>query len=80
VRERAVPSLIVFGAEPGAKRRAWLRERLPEANVEVLAGSGHFPHLAHPSEFAGMLVATKAWAGSRSIIGHARKPGGASAA
>ena len=35
-----------------------LRNAAPDATVEVWAGSGHFPHLAHPARLAERLVAT----------------------
>jgi pimeloyl-ACP methyl ester carboxylesterase len=35
-----------------------IRNALPHAVVEVWAGSGHFPHLAHPARFAERLAAT----------------------
>jgi len=28
----------------------------------VLPGSGHFPHIAHPKQFAETLAATSTWA------------------
>jgi pimeloyl-ACP methyl ester carboxylesterase len=39
-------------------RAAWFRHALPQAATEVWAGSGHFPHLAHPARFAERLAAT----------------------
>jgi pimeloyl-ACP methyl ester carboxylesterase len=40
--------------------RARVATALPHATVEVWAGSGHFPHLAHPHRFAGRLAAMTA--------------------
>jgi pimeloyl-ACP methyl ester carboxylesterase len=58
VSTKEVPYLIVFGSEPGDPVRTWLADRLPQVRIEVMPGSGHFPHLAHPKEFAKVLVAT----------------------
>jgi len=34
---------------------------LPQASVEVVAGSSHFPHVAHPDTFAELLALTGRW-------------------
>ena len=36
-------------------------DALPRLKTEVWAGTGHFPHLAHPSRFAQRLAATARW-------------------
>lgn len=58
LREANVPYLVVAGQalEPGYAR--WLEAALPQASVEVVAGSGHFPHVAHPETFAELLALT----------------------
>jgi pimeloyl-ACP methyl ester carboxylesterase len=58
LREADVPYLVVAGQElePGYAR--WLEAALPQARVEVVAGSGHFPHIAHPDTFAELLALT----------------------
>lgn len=56
LRAADVPYLIVAGDEPTPEYRQWLGERLPHAELVVLADSGHFPHLAHPAEFARLLA------------------------
>jgi pimeloyl-ACP methyl ester carboxylesterase len=56
-----LPYLHIAGDEPGTSYREWLGERLPAAAIEVWAGSGHFPHLARPDEFAQQLAATRHW-------------------
>jgi pimeloyl-ACP methyl ester carboxylesterase len=33
-----------------------MAEHFPEANVIALPNSGHFPHVAHPVEFARVLA------------------------
>jgi pimeloyl-ACP methyl ester carboxylesterase len=53
-----VPYLLILGTEPPPEIAAWFRNALPQAVVEVWAGSGHFPHLAHPARFAERLAAT----------------------
>jgi pimeloyl-ACP methyl ester carboxylesterase len=53
-----VPYLLILGTEPPPEVAAWFRNALPHAVVEVWAGSGHFPHLAHPARFAERLAAT----------------------
>jgi len=35
---------------------AWLRERLPQAEILVWPVGHHFPHLAHPARLAAGLV------------------------
>jgi pimeloyl-ACP methyl ester carboxylesterase len=57
-----LPYLHIAGDEPGTSYREWLGEHLPAAAIEVWAGSGHFPHLARPDEFAQRLAATRHWA------------------
>lgn len=61
VREAKVPYLYVGGHEPGAEYLKWLSHELPQAEVEIWPGSGHFPHLAHPLRFAEVLARTAAW-------------------
>jgi pimeloyl-ACP methyl ester carboxylesterase len=53
-----VPYLVVAGDDLEPDYRNWLTEMLPTATVTVWPGSGHFPHIAHPSRFAGCLAAT----------------------
>ena len=67
LRVADVPYLVVTGEEPPAKYRAWLQQVLPQVNVTVLPGGGHFPHLAHPADFAGVLAGTARWAASRGL-------------
>jgi pimeloyl-ACP methyl ester carboxylesterase len=62
VREAKVPYLQVSGHELGPEYLEWLNRELPQAEVTVWPGSGHFPHLAQPERFAGVLAATGAWA------------------
>ena len=52
LRADATPYTLVFGEEPDAATRHWMAEHFPEATMIVLPDSGHFPHVAHPDEFA----------------------------
>jgi len=61
VREAKLPYLYVAGHDPGAEYLEWLNRELPQAEVAVWPGSGHFPHLAQPLRFAGVLAATAGW-------------------
>lgn len=56
-----VPYTLVAGhplPDPVAK---WIHERIPQADVTVWDGTGHFPHLAHPDRFARLLASTADW-------------------
>ena len=53
-----VPYLLIPGTEMSPETAAWFRNAAPHAVTEVWAGSGHFPHLAHPARFAERLAAT----------------------
>lgn len=61
IRRSAIPYHLVLGAEPDGANRAWHMDALPASLITVLPGSGHFPQLAHPAEFAGILAATETW-------------------
>jgi pimeloyl-ACP methyl ester carboxylesterase len=58
LRAAEVPYLIVAGSDPEPAYRNWLAEVLPQAEITVLAGSGHFPHLGDPARFAECLAAS----------------------
>ena len=57
----AVPYVLVAGHELPDLVVAWMRERIPQADVTVWNGTGHFPHLAHPDRFAEILASTADW-------------------
>ena len=57
-----MPYLFVAGHDPGPEYLGWLNRELPQAEVTVWPGSGHFPHLAQPGRFAELLAATARWA------------------
>jgi pimeloyl-ACP methyl ester carboxylesterase len=56
--------LFVAGHEVEPAYQEWLSGHLPQVVVEVWPGSGHFPHLARPGQFAGCLAATAHWSGA----------------
>ena len=56
IRARGVAYHYVTGAEPDPAYLRWLTDALPDLAVTVLPDSGHFPHLAHPLEFAKILA------------------------
>ena len=58
LRKANVPYLVVAGQDPEPTYRRWLEEKLPQASVEIVAGSGHFPQVAHPETFAELLART----------------------
>ena len=61
IRTERLPYMIVMGDEVEPAYRDWLHEQLPHSVVKVLPGSGHFPQLAHPHEFALCLAETAQW-------------------
>ncbi len=60
------PYSVIAGDGFGPDDERWLRERLPQAAVEVWSGTGHFPFLAHARRFAERLAATAGWPTDRS--------------
>jgi len=56
-----IPYVLIAGAELRPEIRQLISDILPEARVEVWAGSGHFPHLAHLDRFVEQLAATGRW-------------------
>ena len=56
IRAQSIPYTLVFGEEPDAATRLWMKENFPEANVIAVPNSGHFPHVAHPDEFARVVL------------------------
>jgi len=65
VRARRTPYVALFANEVDAADRAWLSERLPQAEVVVWPVRHHFPHLTEPARFAelveAMAVTADAW-------------------
>ena len=56
-----VPYLLIVGAELVSGLSLRLSAALPRLKTEVWAGTGHFPHLAHPLRFAQRLAVTARW-------------------
>jgi pimeloyl-ACP methyl ester carboxylesterase len=61
LRATNVRYVVVAGNELEPPYEQWLRERLPDARVVIWPNSSHFPHLAHPAEFAQILADTATW-------------------
>jgi pimeloyl-ACP methyl ester carboxylesterase len=47
---------FVAGEEPPATYREWLTSKLPDAEITIIPGTGHFPQLARPAEVARLLA------------------------
>jgi pimeloyl-ACP methyl ester carboxylesterase len=62
IRAAGIPYVAVLGADPSPEEVAWSDANLPDGRILIWPGSGHFPHLAHPRRFAGLLAETAAWA------------------
>src|SRR5260370_730064 len=60
-RHATVAYVGVAGHDAGPGCMRWLNQMLPQASVTVWPGSGHFPHLAQPRRFAGVLADTAGW-------------------
>jgi pimeloyl-ACP methyl ester carboxylesterase len=55
-RAARIPYLEVYGAPVDPAERAWVKQRLPQAETIVWPVGHHFPHLAHPVRFAALLT------------------------
>jgi pimeloyl-ACP methyl ester carboxylesterase len=55
VAASGVPYVCLLANEPDPADVAWLGELVPQAEVVVWPVSHHFPHLARPALFAGLL-------------------------
>jgi pimeloyl-ACP methyl ester carboxylesterase len=62
IKASGLPYVYVAGDEPSPEYRAWLARAIPQARVDVYQRGGHFPHLADPARFAGLLAETARWA------------------
>ena len=63
IRASGLPFMSVLGRDPSSEDLAWIAANLPAMRVEVWPQSGHFPHLAHPRQFAELLAETGRWRG-----------------
>jgi pimeloyl-ACP methyl ester carboxylesterase len=61
IRASGLPFLAVVGHKPSLEDAEWIDSNMPGMRTEVLPGSGHFPHLAHPRRFAELLAETGSW-------------------
>ncbi len=61
IRASGLPFASVFGGEPSPEDLAWIGANIPGMRIEVWPQSGHFPHLAHPRQFAELLAQTGSW-------------------
>jgi pimeloyl-ACP methyl ester carboxylesterase len=52
IRTANVPYHYVAGSAVDPDYRTWLEAAVPDVQISVLPGSGHFPHLVHPAEVA----------------------------
>jgi pimeloyl-ACP methyl ester carboxylesterase len=62
IRAAGIPYVAVVGADSSPEEVAWSDANLPDGRILIWPGSGHFPHVAHPRRFAGLLAETAAWA------------------
>ncbi|MEN8235502.1 MAG: alpha/beta hydrolase [Actinomycetota bacterium] len=53
----AAPYLSLHGTEAGPDYVAWLRSVIPQAEYEVWADHGHYPHLMDPERFVERIAA-----------------------
>jgi pimeloyl-ACP methyl ester carboxylesterase len=51
------PYLALDGIDPGEGHAEWLARRIPQAQLEVWDGLGHYPHLVEPERFLARLRA-----------------------
>lgn len=51
------PFLSLHGIDPGDDYAAWLTSVVPQAEVEVWADHGHYPHLVDPARFVARVEA-----------------------
>ena len=56
LRAAHVPYSYVAGNVLDPTYESWLKTHLPSVEITVLPHSGHFPHLAHPADFAKILA------------------------
>lgn len=52
---RDVPYLALFGIDPGAGYGEWIGRYIADAQVELWADHGHYPHLVDPDRFVSRL-------------------------
>jgi pimeloyl-ACP methyl ester carboxylesterase len=57
IREKDLPYHYLAGGDVTQEDTDWLLARVPRARISTVAGGGHFPHLADPEAFAGVVEA-----------------------
>jgi pimeloyl-ACP methyl ester carboxylesterase len=60
LRENRTPYITLHANPVDDADRAWLADRLPQAEVVVWPVGHHFPHLAHPARLAALLAGLQA--------------------
>ena len=65
LRAARTPYLTVHSRPVDPSDRAWLHDRLPQAEILVWPVGHHFPHLAHPARFAALLTGLAAGSARR---------------
>jgi pimeloyl-ACP methyl ester carboxylesterase len=56
IARQQIPYVLVLGSRIPAAARDALEQRMPMLRIVEWPGTGHFPHLAHPAEFAELLT------------------------
>ncbi|MCA1595994.1 MAG: alpha/beta hydrolase, partial [Chloroflexi bacterium] len=62
VRAADCSYLTVTGTDGEPGYVEWLRRQVPAASTAELLGTGHFPHIGQPRQFAEVLAGTAGWA------------------
>jgi pimeloyl-ACP methyl ester carboxylesterase len=55
-----IPYVLIVGSELPGVTAQLLKDRIPQLRVVEWTNTGHFPHLAHPADFARLCAATSA--------------------
>ena len=66
LRDAGTPYLTLHSSGIDRSDRAWLSDRLPNAEILVWPVGHHFPHLSDPTRFAALVTGFAAAAGGRS--------------
>jgi pimeloyl-ACP methyl ester carboxylesterase len=61
MRSADVPYLHIAGEDLDPAYCQWFTERMPNVIFDVWPGSGHFPQLARPEQFAQLMAGTSEW-------------------
>jgi pimeloyl-ACP methyl ester carboxylesterase len=66
LRDAGIPYLTLHSSAVDRSDRAWLSDRLPNAEILVWPVGHHFPHLSDPTRFAALVTGFAAAARDRS--------------